>query len=107
MATPLEGSRGVGTTLKWAAPEVLKDETVRIESDVYSYGIVVWEIMSREVPWKGLSLRELLVKVLMGKRPDLPAGASPMLTSLAQQCWMECPEDRLSFEQVLATLSED
>ena len=38
MATPLEGSRAVGTTLKWAAPEVLKDETVRMESDVYSYG---------------------------------------------------------------------
>ena len=107
MATPLEGSRGVGTTLKWAAPEVLKFEPVRMESDVYSYGIVVWEIMSREVPWKDLELRELLVKVLKGQRPELPAGASPMLTSLVQQCWMECPGDRLSFEQVLATLRKD
>ena len=106
MVTPREGSWVVGTTLKWAAPEVLKDETVRMESDVYSYGIVVWEIMTRKVPWEGLGLRELLVKVLMGKRPDLPAGASPMLTSLVQQCWVEFPGDRLSFEQVLATLSE-
>ncbi|CAM9707172.1 unnamed protein product [Ectocarpus fasciculatus] len=106
MATRGGTSWRFGTTLKWAAPEVLNDEPVRAESDVYSYGVVVWEIVSRQVPWQDASLREILVKVSRGKRPEIPAEAPPLLASLIAQCWTNVPEDRISFKQVLAVLRE-
>lgn len=101
MATRGGKSWRYGTTLKWAAPEVLNDESSRFESDVYSYGIVLWEIGSRQIPWNEVTVKELLVKVCRGVRPEVPSDASPLLQSAMQQCWADAPSDRLTFVDVL------
>lgn len=96
-----------GTTLKWAAPEVLKDRPARAKSDVYSYGVVVWEIISRQLPWQGVSPDGVYLKVVIhGKRPEKPPGAPPLLASLMEQCWLGSPEERFSFDEVLADLAK-
>ncbi|CAN0156538.1 unnamed protein product [Scytosiphon promiscuus] len=104
MATRGGASWRYGTTLKWAAPEVLNDERVRAESDVYSYGVVVWEIVTRQLPWQDTSLKELLVRVCRGKRPEVPQEAPRRLASLMAWCWADRPEDRISFDEVLGLL---
>lgn len=95
---------GRGTTLKWSAPEVLNDEGVQAKSDVYSFGVVVWEIVSRQLPWQNFSKREVVAKVFQGKRPEVPASAPPLLASLIAQCWVDNPEQRMSFDEVLGLL---
>lgn len=107
MATS-EGTRHrYGTTLKWAAPEVLKDKPARAKSDVYSYGVVVWEIVSRQLPWQGVSADGVFLKVVIhGKRPEVPPGAPLVLASLMARCWAGSPEERFSFDEVLVDLAK-
>lgn len=93
-----------GITLKWAAQEVLNDEGLRLESDVYSYAMVLWEIVSREVPWKYTGIKELIVKAMRGTSPDVPTGAPPLFVSVMQECRVAAPPKRLTFSDVLIKL---
>ncbi|CAN0382305.1 unnamed protein product, partial [Hapterophycus canaliculatus] len=106
------GTRGgvswrYGTTLKWAAPEVLNDDRVCAESDVFSYGVVVREIVTRRLPWQDASLKDILVGVCRGKRPDVPQETPRQLASLMARCWADRPEDRISFGEVMGLLGTD
>ena len=105
MATSGGSSFRYGTTLKWAAPEVLNYERAGTKSDVYSYGVVVWEIVSRKLPWENVTLKQLLVKVGKGKRPSVPPGAPPLLASLMERCWVDNREERITFDDVLDELA--
>lgn len=95
-----------GTTLKWAAPEVLNDEGVRFESDVYSYAIVVWEIVSGLLPWQDANVNKLLVNVCRGNRPEVPKHAPSLLVSVMHGCWVHSPSNPLAFSDVLGMLEE-
>ena len=44
----------------WSAPEVLRGEAYNEKADVFSYGIVLWEVFSREHPYKGISPQQLI-----------------------------------------------
>lgn len=72
--------------MKWAAPEVLNHQGVRFESSVYSYAVIVvcWEIVSRQIPWQGGTVNQLLVKVCRGVRPKVPGEAPPLLVLVVQ-----------------------
>ena len=64
---------GLAGTFHWMAPEVLQSDTnYSHKADVYSFAIVMWEIMSREPPFKGLRPHEIMAAVLNNQaRPDL------------------------------------
>ena len=64
---------GLAGTFHWMAPEVLQsDSNYTHKADIYSFGIVMWEIMAREPPFRGLKPHEIMAQVLnMQKRPDL------------------------------------
>lgn len=69
---------GVGTP-EWTAPEVLKGEAFNEKADVYSFGVIMWEIASRLKPWAGLMQVQVVVAVgLKGDR--LPAVADKAVT---------------------------
>ena len=67
---------GVGTP-EWTAPEVLKGEEFNEKADVYSFGVIMWEIASRLKPWSGLMQVQVVVAVgLKGDRlPPVTARA--------------------------------
>ncbi|CAN0383843.1 unnamed protein product, partial [Ectocarpus fasciculatus] len=65
-----KSSQTTQMSIAWSAPEVLDSEGSSYESDVYSFGIVVWEVLSRELPWSNKSRpSEILTAVLRGIRP--------------------------------------
>ena len=81
------------------------------ESDCYSLGMVIYEVLSGKAPFA--QLRELIVmrKVLEGERPSMPEGAegawfTDELWATLNLCWATRPEDRLSIEAVLERLSQ-
>jgi hypothetical protein len=96
---------GVQGTPQWMAPEILKQEPHDMHSDVYSFGMVLCEMMTGEVPWAGLDAAGITFAVcVQNARPSLPETASPMLARLARECWTAHAQSRPSFAQVLAWL---
>jgi len=90
----------------YMAPEVLLGRGATEKSDVYSFGICLWELYTREEPYKGMfeDEEELTMSVCDdGIRPKLPEDTPKTLKSLITQCWAEEPNDRPSFQSILET----
>lgn len=108
----LSGSRtmthGVGTAC-WLAPEVIKHARSSKYSDVYGYGIVLWELATREEVYQGLETTQIIAKVANESlRPPVPMDCP--WKHLMVKCWEERPQDRLEFNDVveeLNTISRD
>eukprot|EP00164_Ancoracysta_twista_P006798 GFYU01009536.1.p1 GENE.GFYU01009536.1~~GFYU01009536.1.p1 ORF type:complete len:1251 (-),score=260.36 GFYU01009536.1:274-4026(-) len=99
---------GVGT-LCWTAPELLQsDGKVEFSTkiDVYSFGIVMWEMMTRAEPYPDYQYaRDVEKAVLRGERPEIPVGAPKPYVSLMQACWDQEPSKRPSFDYIVLELS--
>ena len=112
-------SRGIfhGGTLAWTAPEVLNaNEELPCfteKSDVYSYGIVVWEVLcSGASPWQQMSHKQIVAAVSSGRRPQVPescvndanVSGAAKLTVLMKECLKGEPCERPDFTQIVDTL---
>lgn len=95
-------------TVAWTAPELLDGAKPSPASDVYSFGILAWEVMTQLLPYRGLSQYMVVLGVGAGRlRPSLdallPAHFS-LGVALLPRCWAQQPSERLSFETILADL---
>jgi len=87
----------IGTT-RWTAPEVLAEEHYSTKADVYSFGMVLWEMIAKELPFKTLMLdRQIEELILQGDRPEIPSYCPAAFGSLLEQCWSQDPEMRPPF----------
>ena len=83
---PPEDHDGAGTPM-YQAPEVLQRKGVGLASDVFSFAIVMWEMISGEIPYEGLSLNEMKMAVLAGARPSVKPGWNKEWVDLMRSCW--------------------
>lgn len=102
----LSGSRtmthGVGTAC-WLAPEVIKHARSSKYSDVYGYGIVLWELATREEVYQGLETTQIIAKVANESlRPPVPQDCP--WKDVMVQCWEERPQDRPEFIDIVGKL---
>eukprot|EP01104_Vermistella_antarctica_P012308 TRINITY_DN3540_c0_g1_i2.p1 TRINITY_DN3540_c0_g1~~TRINITY_DN3540_c0_g1_i2.p1 ORF type:complete len:764 (+),score=118.30 TRINITY_DN3540_c0_g1_i2:1890-4181(+) len=101
-------TRAVGTPM-WTAPEVLTKNTYDEKADVFSFGIVMWEVLTREVPYEEANGFEILLEVTNGSRPTVPQHYEtehPLFVALMRRAWSHEPSDRPSFDVVLEELSD-
>jgi serine/threonine protein kinase len=93
-------------TPHWMAPELLAGQSNYTEKvDVYSYAIVLWEMLVKHSPYVGLDAGQVAVQVLQENlRPVFPAGISDAVTGLIDACWSRDPTKRPSFASILKFL---
>ena len=93
--------------VRWMAPESLTYGKFTSDSDVWSYGVVLWEIFTfGKIPYYLSSNKEVLEDVSLGKHLDPPEGCSDVIKKLMLSCWKLRPSDRINFSQIIETLSE-
>ncbi|RLN01048.1 dual specificity protein kinase shkD isoform X2 [Panicum miliaceum] len=104
--TFLTTKTGKGTP-QWMAPEVLRNEPSDEKSDVYSYGVILWELVTQKIPWENLNSMQVIGAVgFMNQRLDIPSDVDPQWTSIILSCWESDPQQRPSFQELLERLRE-
>ena len=99
--------RGANTgTVAWNAPEVMRPrEEVTMKADVYSFAVVIFEVVTTELPWEGLQATEIMFAVCFNnERPQIPEDANEDLKSLAEDCWKADAKERPAFSQIVQRL---
>ena len=92
-----EGKFEIACTPKYASPEQLSGEPVDHRSDLYSFGIVAYELLAGHAPFTGRSITEIAAKQLSAVAPELQAlrpDLSPKLEAIVRRCMEKKPEDR-------------
>ncbi|XP_035208573.1 mitogen-activated protein kinase kinase kinase 20-like isoform X1 [Stegodyphus dumicola] len=96
----------VAGTLPWMAPEVIQCLPVSESCDVWSYGVVLWELLTHEVPFKGIEGFQVAWAVVeKEERLTIPKCCPPRFAELMTACWKTDPKERPSFAQILKVLS--
>ncbi|KAM9441454.1 angiopoietin-1 receptor isoform 2-T2 [Clarias gariepinus] len=92
--------------VRWMAIESLNYSVYTTNSDVWSYGVLLWEVVSLGgTPYCGMTCAELYEKLPQGYRLEKPLNCDDEVYELMRQCWREKPYERPSFAQILVSLN--
>jgi len=104
MGSDLTMTKVIGTP-RWNAPEVLDGDSYSEKVDVYSFGIVMWELIARKLPFEEITKQsELEDHIIEGNRPLVPPYCPPIYKEIMERCWKAAPEERPSFDEVVTKL---
>ena len=102
------GARG---TPYWMAPELLtKKSSNTIMSDIYAFGILLYEVYSRESPYRGEEYKNVIREICdpsVCKRPPVPSSCPTNIATLMQNCWQDCADSRPSAQEVDSILQAE
>ncbi|XP_063290243.1 fibroblast growth factor receptor 2 isoform X5 [Pelobates fuscus] len=91
--------------VKWMAPEALFDRVYTHQSDVWSFGVLMWEIFTLGgSPYPGIPVEELFKLLKEGHRMDKPANCTNELYMMMRDCWHAIPSHRPTFKQLVEDL---
>eukprot|EP01103_Thecamoeba_quadrilineata_P002608 TRINITY_DN12532_c0_g1_i1.p1 TRINITY_DN12532_c0_g1~~TRINITY_DN12532_c0_g1_i1.p1 ORF type:complete len:1455 (-),score=289.90 TRINITY_DN12532_c0_g1_i1:82-4404(-) len=88
----------------WTSPERIVGEAPSTASDVYSFGMIMWEVWSRQMPYRGMDPLTISQGVLGEYRPSFLGPCPVPYSNLAKSCWARLPSVRPSFERICAVL---
>ncbi|XP_067931361.1 tyrosine kinase receptor Cad96Ca-like isoform X2 [Watersipora subatra] len=92
---------------RWLPPESLFTFKHCIQSDVWSYGVVLWEIVTLgNLPYPHLSTREVMKVIAKGYRMPCPTHCSPDIYRVMAECWEESPSSRPKFKEIVTKIAE-
>ncbi|KAE8695426.1 hypothetical protein F3Y22_tig00110713pilonHSYRG00006 [Hibiscus syriacus] len=87
------------------APEVLRKEPSNEKCDVYSFGIILWELAPLRLPWSGMNPMQVVGAVgFQDRRLDIPKELDPLVARIIWECWQTDPSLRPSFAELTVAL---
>jgi serine/threonine protein kinase len=105
--------RGYANKSKYTAPEHLKEKTMIVKtfnqgSDIYSFGVIFWEILEGKKAFDHVNMKDLVVYVVEKQnRPKISEGINESLSKLIRACWQEEIEKRPSFKVICKMLEQN
>lgn len=87
--------------------EVIRHERYDYAADIFSFGLLMWEIITHERPFEPMGQIEAAGSVALdGKRPPFPESIPPSVRDLIEKCWAEIPSERMEVEQIIQCLGD-
>ncbi|KAI6648479.1 Ephrin type-B receptor 1 [Oopsacas minuta] len=100
-------SKGGKVAVRWTALEAILYKRFNSASDVWSYGVLLWEIMSfAQEPYEGMEIFTLVHKLQVGYRLPAPLNCPDKVYQLMQSCWLEDQDQRPSFTQIQSKITD-
>ncbi|XP_008793254.2 probable serine/threonine-protein kinase SIS8 isoform X2 [Phoenix dactylifera] len=100
-------SKSTAGTPEWMAPEVLRNEPSNEKCDVYSFGVILWELATLRMPWSGMNPMQVVGAVgFQNRRLDIPKEVDPVVAQIITDCWESEPSKRPSFAQLMSPLKQ-
>ncbi|XP_008289065.1 tyrosine-protein kinase Tec isoform X2 [Stegastes partitus] len=100
-------SSGAKFPVKWSPPEVFNFCRYSSKSDVWSFGVLMWEVFTEgRMPFEQSPNHEVVTLVTQGHRLYRPKMATPNIYDIMQLCWHERPEERATFFQLSLLISD-
>jgi serine/threonine protein kinase len=96
-------TRDCGTTF-WMAPEQMEANAYDGKVDVYSFALVLYEMLCEQYPFQGLNPVACARAVIKGRRPDLPSQGNKKICEMIKNCWAQDPKKRPWFTEIYRQL---
>lgn len=93
-------------TYRYMAPEVIRHESYSSNADVYSFGICLWQLITREVPFSTMTPIQAAYAVAEGRRPSIPESVPRRLQEIIMACWDQDSHRRPSFTYIAMALAD-
>ncbi|KAF3451467.1 hypothetical protein FNV43_RR07562 [Rhamnella rubrinervis] len=94
-------------TYRWMAPEMIKHKSYGRKVDVYSFGLILWEMVAGSIPYEEMNpIQAAFAVVNKNLRPPVPLDCPPAIRALIEQCWTLQPEKRPEFWQIVKVLEQ-
>jgi serine/threonine protein kinase len=91
--------------VKWMAPEQLDRMAYSRASDVFAFGVLLYEIFARSTPWPGLANVNVVLRVSKGERMELPKSVPAAVRKTMKQCWAHEAKERPKMSAVVDELA--
>mmetsp|Transcript_27391 Transcript_27391/g.46287 ORF Transcript_27391/g.46287 Transcript_27391/m.46287 type:complete len:680 (-) Transcript_27391:7292-9331(-) len=91
--------------VKWTAPEAMRQKLYSTQSDVFSFGVMLYELFAQIPPWAGYDSVEVVLQVCSGGRILVPDTVPPYISELIKCCWAQESSERPVFPDIIQALS--
>jgi serine/threonine protein kinase len=97
----------IGGTPRFMAPELHEERPFDFKIDVYAFGMLMYEVVTKIVPFADVTDTDLGEQVMDGVRPPFPENCSPAFQTLISNCWHGNPDWRPDFNEIVMELGKE